>query len=183
MDRHTEKKISKFLSYVLRHNPDDIGLVLDDQGWALTEDLIAKVNSESDITMTSEDLKHVVSNNDKKRFLFSPDGQMIRANQGHSIQVDLGLTATAPPERLFHGTALINLDSIRQKGLQKGQRHHVHLSPDTATAKNVGGRHGKPVVLAILSEKMHEADYKFFQSDNGVWLTDHVPVDFIEFPT
>lgn len=173
-------KASKFLSLVLRHKPDSIGLTLDDNGWANTQDLLDKINS-SDFNLTFDELKTVVENNDKKRFLFSADFAKIRANQGHSIKVDLELTEKAPPENLYHGTADKNLKSINEKGLIKGQRNHVHLSADKETAYKVGQRYGKPIVLIVKSGQMHENGIKFFQSENGVWLTDSVNTEFIEF--
>ena len=175
------RRISKFLSYVLRHDPDSIGLSLDDGGWIGVTELLAAV-AKSGRRLDRETLHEVVATNDKKRFAFSEDGTRIRASQGHSIPIDLGLTALAPPERLFHGTAQRNLDSIREKGLLAGRRHHVHLSLDAETARSVGGRHGKPVILVIHALEMHEAGTEFLRSDNGVWLVDHVPPHHIEFP-
>lgn len=117
--------------------------------------------------------------NDKRRFAISEDGERIRARQGHSVAVDLGLNPVEPPETLFHGTARRNLESIRDKGLLRGERQHVHLSPDPATARKVGARHGTPVVLEIHSARMHRADAVFYRSENGVWLTAHVPASFV----
>ena len=176
-----EEKISKFLSYVLRHRPDSIGLVLDANGWAQVSDLIARAPSAS-IELTETALKEVVSSNAKQRFAFNDDFTKIRANQGHSIEIDLAIESKQPPEFLYHGTATRFLYSIRQQGLIKISRQHVHLSPDEATAITVGQRHGKPVVLRILAGEMHRAGKIFFLSNNGVWLTDAVEQDFIEFP-
>jgi len=181
MHPKTIKKVSKFLSLILRHKPEAIGIQLDRQGWANTEELIRKMSAKGtrvDRTL----LEEVVAQNNKKRFSFNADGTKIRANQGHSIQIDLGLEAVEPPEFLYHGTATRFLDSIRQSGLEKRSRQHVHLSKDKATAINVGGRHGKPVILIVEAGKMHKAGYSFFISKNGVWLTDNVPVTYLQFP-
>jgi len=178
MTNQQQKKTSKFLSLVLRHKPETIGLKLDQNGWANTNELLEKINKQA-FKLTLEELKTVVENNDKKRFAFSADIMRIRANQGHSIQVELQLTEKVPPEILFHGTAEKNLESIQAKGLLKGQRHHVHLSSDQATAHTVGKRYGKPIVLHINAAQMHQQGMPFFQAENGVWLTDHVAPNFI----
>ena len=170
----SRKRISKFLSLVLRHQPDVIGLKLDEQGWARVDELIERVNHSGEV-LTRQELDIIVAENDKKRFIFSDDGLRIRANQGHSIAVDLQLKEAVPPEWLYHGTAVRFLDSIREQGLVKGQRQQVHLSADAHTAKNVGSRHGKPVVLTVKAGAMHRDGLLFYQSENGVWLTDHVP--------
>ena len=175
------KRISKFLSLILRHKPETIDLKLDENGWASVEELLEKVNRDHFVLLL-DDLKAVVEQNDKKRFSFSPDFSQIRVNQGHSIRVDLKLEQQSPPDLLFHGTATRNLDSIKEKGLLKGQRNHVHLSADQATARNVGIRYGKPMVLHIDTGKMHHDGHSFYLSDNGVWLVDHVPSDYIKFP-
>jgi putative RNA 2'-phosphotransferase len=173
-------RISKFLSLVLRHKPQTIGLVLDPNGWAGVADLIARVNR-AGIALTPELLRQVVATNDKQRFAFSEDGLKIRASQGHSIPVELDLQPGQPPEWLFHGTARRNLASIRAQGLLRGQRNHVHLSADERTARSVGQRYGEPVVLPVRAGAMAAAGYPFFLSANGVWLTEQVPVEFIEF--
>lgn len=180
MDRDLART-SKFLSLVLRHAPERIGLVLAHGGWASVPELIRQANS-SGHPLTEQTLHRVVAENDKQRFALTPDGAWIRANQGHSIAVDLGLEAVEPPETLYHGTADRNLESIRRQGLLPGKRQHVHLSTDEDTAVKVGGRHGKPVALAIKSGAMHRAGEAFFLSANGVWLTRHVPARFIAFP-
>jgi putative RNA 2'-phosphotransferase len=174
-------KVSKFLSLVLRHKPETIGLVLDENGWAKIEDLIRLANQQG-TRLSRSLLEQVVVQNDKQRFAFSEDGQRIRANQGHSVSVDLALPPSEPPELLYHGTASRFIDSIRAEGLQAGSRQHVHLSRDVATATNVGSRHGKPVVLVICALEMRAAGHKFYLSANGVWLTERVPVEFIQFP-
>lgn len=175
------KKISKKLSFVLRHQPESIGIQLDGQGWADVPQLL-KAFSKRYGLLTMEALKTVVENNDKKRFAFNADFTKIRASQGHSIEVDLDYEAQTPPPLLFHGTATRFLDAIREQGLLKMQRHHVHLSADVQTAQKVGSRHGKVVVLEIKSLEMHQQGVSFYLSANGVWLCESVPVDFIIFP-
>ena len=174
-------KISKFLSFVLRHQPQAIGINLDENGWVDVVELIEKTNrSNNDIRLTEAVLEEVVRTNSKKRFAFSDDGTQIRASQGHSVKIDLDLKPVEPPEKLFHGTATRFVDSILKDGLIPKQRHHVHLSKDLATASQVGKRHGKLAILEVDTKKMYESGYKFYVSDNGVWLTDSVPVEFIK---
>ncbi|WP_133510440.1 RNA 2'-phosphotransferase [Candidatus Thiosymbion oneisti] len=170
-------KVSKFLSFVLRHKPDAIGLTLDAQGWASVSELIKKAPSE--MSLTADLIRQVVITNDKQRFSLSEDEQRIRANQGHSIKIDLGLTPKEPPPVLYHGTATRFLASILREGLHPGQRHHVHLSLDMKTATSVGQRYGKPVVLQVASGEMYRQGYEFFLSENGVWLTEIVPPGFL----
>ena len=171
---------SKFLSFVLRHRPDAIGLVLDSEGWADIDALIAAAQKDGkriDRALIDE----VVATNDKKRFALSDDGRRIRAVQGHSsAQVAIQYAAIVPPEFLYHGTASRFLQSIGKQGLIAGARHHVHLSDDEKTAVQVGARHGMPVVLKVQAAKMHAQGYAFYQADNGVWLTAAVPISFIE---
>lgn len=169
------RKISKFLSFILRHNPQSIKLKLDAQGWADIGELIA---NSKEIKLTRELIEEVVQENDKQRF--SIDGDRIRANQGHSISIDLALEAVKPPKILYHGTATRFLDSIMQEGLTKQSRQHVHLSKDIETAKIVGQRHGKVVILEINSEKMFHEGYAFYLSENGVWLTDRVVTQYLK---
>lgn len=174
-------RISKFLSQILRHRPDKIGLNLDENGWADVAELLEKA-AEKGTVIDRETLQVVVDTNDKKRFAFSDDGLRIRASQGHSIDIDLDLKPQAPPEILFHGTAESSLKSIRREGLLPMRRQHVHLSKDLETAQKVGGRHGKAVVLTIKTGEMARQRFKFYLSDNGVWLTETVPASFIGFP-
>ncbi len=181
MNEKQVKTMSKFLSLILRHQPETIGLTLDQNGWTDVAILLTKI-SENGKALTMEDLIFVVENNDKQRFVFSPDRLKIRANQGHSIEVDLKLEPTQPPSILFHGTATRNLESINRTGLTKQQRHHVHLSEDKAVALSVGQRYGKPVILTINAKEMTEAGHLFYRSNNGVWLTEMVPVEFISVP-
>ncbi len=171
-------RISKFLSLILRHEPERVGLRLDSAGWAQVTEVLEAV-SRNGISLTLDQLQHVVATNDKKRFVFSEDSQRIRASQGHSIEVDLQYERQTPPELLYHGTPECFLESIRATGLNKGQRHHVHLSPDPQTATKVGQRRGRPVVLTIRSGEMHRQGHVFYRSANGVWLVDHVPPAFI----
>ncbi|MBF0102999.1 MAG: RNA 2'-phosphotransferase [Desulfobacterales bacterium] len=171
-------KVSKFLSYVLRHKPSDIGLQLDSQGWASIDELINAAVRQG-IKLNHEMITEVVETNDKKRFALSPDGKRIRANQGHSIPVDLGLKEKEPPHVLFHGTAKRFIEQIHQEGIKPRGRHHVHLSNDYETAVNVGMRHGSPVVLQIEAKKMYSDGLKFYESENGVWLTDKVDPNYV----
>lgn len=172
---------SKFLSLVLRHQPDTIGLTLDVQGWATIDDLL-KAAKDHGFDLNHDLLLRVVHENDKQRFAISSDGSRIRANQGHSIDVSLGLQSVVPPEELYHGTVDRFLELIRSQGLIKGARRYVHLSADRKTATTVGARRGSPVILIVQSQKMYERGVKFYQSTNGVWLTDHVPAEFLVFP-
>lgn len=167
------KEISKFLSYVLRHKPEAIGLSMDEEGWVSIDEILEK----ADKPITRELIEQIVAESDKQRFAISSDGQHIRANQGHSVSVDLKLKPKEPPAELFHGTASRFLDSIFEKGLVPGNRQHVHLSSNVETALKVGQRHGKPVILSIPALEMHQSGHLFFLSENGVWLTEAVPAD------
>lgn len=173
-------KESKFLSLILRHKPEEIGLRLDPQGWADIDELLAKMKK-AGRRVSRQELSEIVLNNDKKRFTLSEDGTRIRAAQGHSIEVDLNLQTKEPPAELYHGTATSNLDAIFADGLKPGRRQQVHLSLDVDTAKRVGERHGKPTVLRVSSGEMFRSGYQFFQADNGVWLTDFVPAQYLGF--
>jgi putative RNA 2'-phosphotransferase len=170
---------SKFISLVLRHQPELIGLPLDGAGWADIETLIRL--SQTHHPLTRDVIDEVVATNNKQRFAISDDGMRIRARQGHSIEVELGLTPIVPPQWLFHGTATRSVESIRREGLSKRSRRHVHLSADAGTATNVGSRHGTPVILRIRAGDMAAAGFAFYRSENGVWLTDAVPIAFIVF--
>ena len=172
---------SKFLSLVLRHDPARIGVELDSAGWVEVDVLLAAAQR-AGVRIDRALLERVVAENDKRRFAFSPDGTRIRASQGHSVEVELGLEPIRPPDVLFHGTATRFLDSIRRQGLIAGSRTHVHLSADEATALNVGQRHGRPVVLVVDAAAMHAAGHAFYRSDNGVWLTGAVPALHLRFP-
>jgi putative RNA 2'-phosphotransferase len=172
-------KFSRFLSLVLRHKPETIGIQLDHHGWTDVNQLLKKC-SEHGRHYSRQDLQTVVDTNDKKRFAFSDDGKLIRASQGHSVDVQLGLKPKEPPEFLWHGTASRFLGSIYQQGLTKQGRQHVHLSADSETARAVGQRHGRLVLLKVLARQMHRDGHEFFLSANGVWLTDHVSVQYLQ---
>jgi putative RNA 2'-phosphotransferase len=174
-------KTSKFLSYVLRHKPEAIGIKLDENGWANIGELIIKGNSSSEASNLDRSLiREVIENSNKQRFDISEDGQSIRANQGHSIEVDLQLETVTPPEYLYHGTATRFLGSILVEGLKLQKRQHVHMSTDIGTAFNVGQRYGSPVILKIKALHMHEQGFEFFRSKNDIWLTDVVPIYYLE---
>ncbi len=180
MNEKQKKSISKFLSLILRHQPEVIGVTLDENGWTDVDELIAKINA-SGHKLSFDELEEIVDTDEKQRYAFSPDGNKIRANQGHSVDISLGLDPTAPPEYLYHGTVSKFLDSIRKEGLQRMSRQHLHLSRDKDTAVTVGSRRGSPVILNISSGQMHRDGFLFYISDNGVWLTDHVPAKYINF--
>ena len=170
---------SRFLSLVLRHQPEVIGLTLDPQGWADIDTLIALSGSKR--RLDRDLIARVVAGNDKQRFAISADGQRIRASQGHSVAVDLMLPQSTPPAWLYHGTATRFLDAIRREGLKPGSRQHVHLSHAFDTAVKVGGRHGRPHVLHVDAARMAADGHVFMLSENGVWLTATVPVEYIDF--
>jgi putative RNA 2'-phosphotransferase len=180
MNEKQQLRSSKFLSLVLRHEPSRIGLTLDSAGWVEIQVLLEALSAHGQ-PLDRAALLASVAECPKQRFAVSEDGQMIRANQGHSVAIELGYSAQPPPERLYHGTATRFLDSIRASGLRKGERHHVHLSSEIGTAEKVGRRHGQPVVLGVRSGAMQADGHEFFISDNGVWLVDHVAAKFIEF--
>lgn len=181
MEPHQIVGISKLLSRALRHDPRLLGLQLDAQGWTDVDSLLAGVNARG-IVFSIDMLREVVDKNDKKRFSFSEDEKRIRANQGHSVKIDLDLDPVIPPEFLYHGTAKHFIASIQRDGLIPRKRIHVHLSQDEQTAQNVGKRHGKPIVLVIRAAEMHSEGHVFYLSDNHVWLTKTVPPRFIDFP-
>lgn len=167
-------RTSKFIALVLRHDPAAAGITLDPQGWAVVEDLLRGVN------ITRDELDEIVRTDNKGRYSYSDDGTKIRANQGHSVKVDLGFTPIQPPAVLYHGTASRFLDSINRDGLTPQTRQHVHLSAAFDTAVDVGRRHGRPVVLIIDAEKMYNEGVEFYRSENGVWLTNAVPAKYIK---
>lgn len=169
---------SRAMSFLLRHKPHEGDLTLDEHGWTSVVKLIgglAKIGHE----VSFAEIQEIVRENDKQRFELSPDGTRIRARQGHSVEVELGLDPTTPPDTLFHGTAREHLRSIRKQGLLRGARTHVHLTADEATAHQVGSRHGEAVVLRIDAAAAHAAGWKFYVTDNGVWLVDHVPASYL----
>ncbi|MBD2436636.1 RNA 2'-phosphotransferase [Nostoc sp. FACHB-110] len=179
MDNQRLVKISKFLSKHLRHQPESLGITLAAGGWVKVDELLAAC-AQHQFPISRDELAAVVATSDKKRFSFDSTGNLIRANQGHSVEVDLQLLAVVPPDILYHGTGEKSVESILQTGLCKMSRHHVHLSRDIATAKTVGTRHGKPVVFAVDAAAMHQAGYTFYCSDNGVWLVDAVPPEYLQ---
>lgn len=178
MKRAREISLGKFLSKHLRHTPEEIGLNLDSEGWAAIDQLLEAART-AGVEISREELDHIVAVNEKRRFAIDSSKKKIRANQGHSIDVDLALPATPPPRILYHGTALHFLDSILEKGLLRGKRHHVHLSSTIETAERVGQRHGKPVVLTVRSYDMYDSGHVFYLSENGVWLVDTVPPEYL----
>lgn len=180
MNEKQNKSISKFLSFLLRHSPETIGLELDEQGWADVATLLAKAGTQQQ-PITREILEEIVATNDKKRFAFNEDKTKIRASQGHSVEVALDLQAQEPPEYLYHGTVARFLDAIKAEGLLKMNRQHVHLSKDMETATKVGSRRGAPVILTVSAREMHRDGWLFYLSDNGVWLTGAVPAQYINF--
>ncbi|MFF5758994.1 RNA 2'-phosphotransferase [Streptomyces longwoodensis] len=179
MDDRRTVKVSKYLSKHLRHQPGRIGLVLDEGGWVEIDTLIAAAAAYG-FPFTREELDHVVAANDKQRF--AVDGTRIRASQGHSVDVDLGLPPATPPPYLYHGTVARFLDAIRAEGLRPMNRHDVHLSADRETATRVGARRGRPVVLAVDAGAMHRDGHVFQVSANGVWLTRAVPPQYLRYP-
>jgi putative RNA 2'-phosphotransferase len=173
------KQISKLMSLVLRHKPEHLGLVLDENGWVEVKPLLEAMQGIG-LDVDRQLLEQVVRDNDKQRFALSEDKTRIRANQGHSIEVDVELEAKIPPVELYHGTVEKFLDLIRDSGLKKMSRQHVHMSADLETASKVGSRRGQPVILKIDAAKMADDGYVFFFSANGVWLTDRVPPNYID---
>lgn len=176
----SKAEVSKFLSYVLRHEPQAIGLTLDREGWADMAALIDGARG-SGRELDAALIRAVVDGSDKKRFAISADGLRIRAVQGHSTDsVAIAFAEKVPPALLYHGTATRFLESIMRAGLKPGERQYVHLSGDIETAVAVGQRYGIPVVLTIDARQMHQQGFRFFQAENGVWLTSHVPPPFMQ---
>ncbi|MFJ5224299.1 RNA 2'-phosphotransferase [Streptomyces sp. NPDC088400] len=178
-DERRTVKVSKYLSKHLRHQPERIGIALDANGWVAVDELI-RAAAEHGFRMCRAELDHAVAVNDKQRFMI--DGDRIRANQGHTVAVDLELAPAEPPAYLYHGTVARNLNAIRAEGLRPMARHHVHLSPDRDTATRVGARRGRPVVLPVDAGAMHRRGLVFHMSANGVWLTESVPPRYLRFP-
>lgn len=171
------KETSKFISLILRHKPETIGITLDEHGWANVDELIAGIAKTHPIDMAI--LEQIVAEDEKQRYSFNEDKTLIRANQGHSIPVDVELEEKQPPEILYHGTGEKYVSSINEQGLIPKSRLYVHLSGDEETARKVGQRHGKPVIYKVKSGEMYNDGYKFFRSVNGVWLTKSVPVKYL----
>ncbi|PJN21967.1 RNA 2'-phosphotransferase [Kitasatospora sp. CB02891] len=178
MDEKHTVKTSKMLSRILRHDPGSVGVSLDEAGWVAVDTLLAAL-ARHRRPLSRAQLDHVVATNNKRRFAYSEDGRSIRASQGHTVEVDLGLPATTPPDVLFHGTAERTLPYILAEGLRPMTRQDVHLSADTGTAVKVGSRHGRPVVLEVDAAAMAADGHEFRVSANGVWLTDAVPVQYL----
>lgn len=174
-------QISKFLSYVLRHRPESVGLELDENGWVGVDELLEAARRNGR-TISRVELERVVADNDKQRFSLDAQTNRIRARQGHSVEVDLNLLPVQPPELLYHGTVGRFLDAIREQGLLRGDRRHLHLSVDEPTARQVGKRRGRPVILVVESGRMHSDGRSFYLSENGVWLTDFAPPEYLRFP-
>ncbi|MFG1999625.1 RNA 2'-phosphotransferase [Spirillospora sp. NPDC048911] len=181
MDDRRTVKISKYLAKHLRHQPERIGLTLDDAGWARVDELLA-ATARNNFPITRAELDHVVATNDKRRYAFDETGERIRASQGHSVEVDLDLPVTAPPAVLYHGTVAAAVAAIRHEGLRPMARHAVHLSPDRETATRVGARRGRPVILVIDAARMAADGHEFRVSANGVWLVDTVPPGYLMIP-
>ncbi|HEY9666123.1 MAG TPA: RNA 2'-phosphotransferase [Coleofasciculaceae cyanobacterium] len=179
MDNSRLVKISKYLSKHLRHTPERIGIALAPGGWVCVDELLAACKKHSFLINRAE-LDEVVAKNDKQRFSFDSTGTLIRANQGHSVEIDLQLDPANPPDVLYHGTGHSAVEAILREGLRKMSRHHVHLSSDITTAKKVGARHGRPVVFQVDTAAMYEKDFTFYCSENGVWLVDRVPPEFLQ---
>jgi putative RNA 2'-phosphotransferase len=171
-------RVSKYLAKYLRHAPEELGLTLQPGGWVTVDDLLGAARNHG-FPIDYDELVECVETNDKQRFAFDVSGELIRANQGHSVEVDLQLEERVPPEALYHGTVDRFLPSILAGGLNKGRRHHVHLSKDAEPARKVGARRGKPVILRVDAGRMHGDGHRFYLSANGVWLTDSVPSEYL----
>lgn len=178
---NNKENISKFIALVLRHKPEAAGIVVDSQGWANTGNLVQAIKKLKDPTFSVSDLAEIVYTDSKGRYSFSDDMRLIRANQGHSINVDVELEEVEPPTLLYHGTATKYIDGIEAEGIIPKSRLYVHLSETVSTATDVGKRHGKPVVYTIHAKKMFDHGYKFYKSVNGVWLTKTVPTDYFGY--
>ena len=179
MDKTEIKTQSKFLSYLLRHEPDSLRLAMDAHGWVSIDQIIEN-SAASAAPITRAQIQEIVRSSAKQRFAISADGVKIRANQGHSVPVDLDLSPCLPPDELYHGTAEKNLLLIQATGLSRQSRHHVHLSSDPKTARQVGMRHGKPIVFTIQASAMQAHGHLFYLTENGVWLSDCVPPEYLQ---
>ncbi len=175
---NSDKGLGKTLSYILRHHPEEFDVKMDSHGWVNVDELIKNMCKSVRI-INREILDRIVRENDKKRYSYNENKTKIRANQGHSIPVDLDLLPVTPPDVLYHGTAEAYLDSIRKNGIMKMSRNHVHLSIDTETAFEVGSRHGKPVILVIDTKRMYNDGIDFYLSENNRWLCEHIPFEYV----
>ena len=179
MDSQRLVKVSKYLSKHLRHQPERLGLTLAPGGWVTVEELL-RACADHQFPVTRDELDEVVARNDKQRLSFDPTGELIRANQGHSVEVDLQLGPVTPPAILYHGTAEKFVEPILREGLRKMARHHVHLSKDMETARKVGSRHGRPIIFQVDAQRMHADGHAFYCSANGVWLVDSVAPNYLQ---
>ena len=182
MDDERIVKISKYLSKHLRHQPERIGLTLEEGGWVAVDALLSACAAHR-MRISREELEEVVQQNDKQRFAFDESGTRLRASQGHSVPVDLQMSPVRPPDVLYHGAGHLSVEAIQREGLRRMNRYHVHLSADRETAVRVGARHGRPVVFRVDARTMHDAGILFFRSDNGVWLTDNVSPNYLIIST
>lgn len=171
--------LGRFISLILRHKPETIGIQLDENGWADVNELLMGINRNGR-KINREDLERIVKENNKKRYIFNDDKTKIRANQGHSLNVDVELKEAIPPNILYHGTGEKAIESIKREGIDKRNRQFVHLSADIDTAMKVGARHGRPFVFKVDAQKMHEDGYIFYLSENNVWLCEHIPKEYFD---
>ena len=174
------RNTSKFISLILRHNPQVIGISLDEHGWANVQDLIEGINRTEGHSLDMDTLEEIVRTDEKQRYSFSEDHKLIRANQGHSIPVDVELEEKTPPDILWHGIGQKDVSSIDVQGLIPKSRLYVHLSSDMETARKIGSRHGRPIIYQVDCRKMTEDGYRFFLSANQVWLTKEVPAEYLK---
>ena len=174
--------LSKFLSMILRHRPEEIAIMLDENGWVNIEELIELSGKNLGVNFTKDEIRQMMEENDKPRFSFNKDETKIKANYGHSVPVDLALEPATPPEILYHGTAIRFLDNLQKEGIIRRARNYVHLFSDEDTALEVGVRHGKPIVLIVKTGKMVRDGFTFFKTDDDTWLTEKVPKEYVNFP-
>ena len=177
-NKNNDVNLGRFISLILRHQPETIGITLDKEGWADTQELLDGINA-SGRSIDMETLERIVRENNKQRYSFNEDKTKIRANQGHSIPVEVGMQTLVPPDKLYHGTASRFLDAIKKDGIRKMSRLYVHLSKDIETALTVGKRHGSPIVLVVNTKQMHEDGFVFKLSDNGVWQSEDIPWNYV----
>ena len=174
-------RISKFMALVLRHKPELIGIIMNSEGWVNLDDFIRKLNIYKHFNVNKETVNIIIKNDEKQRYALSSDGSMIRANQGHSVDINLNLKPEMPPFILYHGTVHKYLEKIKKEGLRPMSRQFIHLSLDKKTAENVGKRRGIPVVLTVNARDMYTAGYNFYQSENKIWMTKTIPIEYINF--
>lgn len=179
MDERLRVKRGRLLSLVLRHQPRRAGLTLGEGGWVAVDDLLAGLRDRMGVTLSRAELDEIVATNNKRRYAYDESGSHIRASQGHSVDVDLGLEAVQPPETLYHGTGSQSVAAIQREGLRRMRRQHVHLSPDVETARRVGSRHGAPVIFSVAAGAMARDGVIFYLSENGVWLVDNAPPRYL----